>query len=1155
MTGFLLLRVRAHRLLLAAALLAVLLTTSVLAALAAFSGSVGDAALRQTLSGPAAASASLVTSADVPPDRQDAAQGAVVRGARQTFAGLPVTVRKLWSSGPYALPRSLQDTGARTGEPDLTHLAALDRSRIRLVSGALPGPAPKARTAPVPVALHEVAADRLGLRPGERIALTDRMDGKPLTVRVTGVYRVPYRADPYWQLDALGGHGVRTVDFTTYGPLLADPSVLASGRASTGATGWVAAADYRSLTTERIGALREASARGPEALRRDPAFGGGATVRTALPAVLDRTGRALLVSRSTLMIVSVQLVLLAGYALLLVARLLDTERTGETDLLRARGGSRRRIAGLAALEALLLAVPAAVCAALLSGPLVRLLARWSSLDRSGLRLGDAAAGQALLVAAGVAVCCASAIVAPALAATAGAPVRLRRVRAAAGTAPVRAGADVGLLLIAAVAYWQLDRQTDAFGSGALSRDRGGDLGVDPLLVAAPALALLAGTVLTLRLLPLAARLAERRAVSGRGLPAALAGWQFSRRPLRGAGPVLLLVLAVATGILAIGQNASWSRSQGDQADFGTGASVRVLDSRPGGPGQTGLYAALPGVRDAAPAHRTTTDLSGGRTATVLALHTEHAGEGMLMRGDLADEPVERLLRAVAPRENTARENTSKENTSREASREKASGPAVVLPEGTRRLALDLRITDEGAASGRSRSKLAPLITVVVEDGYGLTYRLSGGRSPVDGRVHRVGLDLDTSASGTRAAPAGPLSVTGLQIDGTVPEEASEQHRLTVERILATGPDGAARTVPAPAGMRWQGSMTETGSEGANPPTALRPTAPRKAPLTVSYETGSASGTDAGFLFSAQPEFTVRVDAARAAPTARIAAVATQDFLRASGAEPGESVDLTLAGAQVRVTVVRSVRELPTTGTGATGAESAPGAGAGSGSGTEADDGAGATDGGALLLDLRAVNAALTQRASASLAPNEWWLDAAPGKAAEVAATLRARPDIESDQVLVRDETAAELLGDPLGAGPRSALMAVAVAAAALAAVGFAVSAAGAQRERSAEFAVLRALGAARRDLARLAATEQSLLIGTGLLAGLGLGTLLARAVVPLIVLTPGAARPVPHVLVELPVSQVTLLLAGVAALPLLITAVTAVRRADPAVALRHQGDN
>ncbi|MFF0035523.1 FtsX-like permease family protein [Streptomyces mirabilis] len=1150
MTGFLLLRVRAHRVLLGAALLAVLLTTAVLAALAAFSASVGDAALRQNLSGPAATSASLVISADVPRGREEAAQDAAVRGARRTFAGLPVTVRTLRGSGPYALPRSLQGTDGRAGQPDLTHFAALDRSRIRLVAGTLPGPAPAARTAPVPVALPEVAADRLKVRPGARIALTDRLGGAPLTVRVTGVYRAADSADPYWQLDTLGGHGVRTVDFTTYGPLLADPSVLAS-RTSAGTTGWVATADYRGLTTDGIDALREAAAHEPEALGKNPAFGAGATVRTALPAVLDRTGRALLVSRSTLMIVSVQLVLLAGYALLLVARLLDTERAGETDLLKARGASRRRITGLAALEALLLAVPAAVAAALVSGPLVRLLARWSSLDRTGVRLGDAPVLQVWLVAAGVAVCCAAAVVAPALAATAGAP-RLRRVRAAAGAAPVRAGADVGLLLIAAVAYWQLDRQTGSSGGGALSRDRAGDLGIDPLLVAAPALALLAGTVLTLRLLPLGARLAERRAASGRGLSAALAGWQFSRRPLRGAGPVLLLVLAVTTGMLAIGQSASWQRSQGDQADFGTGTSVRVLDGRPGSPGQTGLYAALPGVRDAAPAYRATTDLSGGRRATVLALDTAHAGEGMLMRGDLADEPVERLLRGLAPRE-------------------KAAGPSVSLPDGTRRLALDLRITDEtaatggttaagegakaagaGAKAGRSPSGLAPLVTVVVEDGYGIAYRLSAGKLPVDGRVHRVTLDLDVSASGARATPAGPLRLTGLQLDGSVPAGEPEQHRLTVVRMLSTGPDGTARAVAVPAGVRWRGSRTETADGAALPSTALRPAASRTAPLTVSYGTGNAPGSDE--WASGPPEFTVRLDTARAAPPARIAAVATRAFLRAAGTEPGESIDVTLDGERLRVTIVRSVSELPTTGTGTSWAgATADAAGASDGA---ADEGRAETaDGGALLLDLRAVNAVFAQRARAPLAPAEWWLSTAPGEAAQVAAALRARPDIEPDQVLVRDEAADRLLGDPLGAGPRAALLAVAVAAAALAAGGFAVGTAGSRRERSAEFAVLRALGAGRRELARLVAVEQGLLIGAGLLAGLGLGTVLTRAVEPLIVLTPGAARPVPRVLVELPVSQVALLLVGVAALPLLISAATAVRRADPAVALRHQGDS
>jgi hypothetical protein len=43
------------------------------------------------------------------------------------------------------------------------------------------------------------------------------------------------------------------------------------------------------------------------------------------------------------------------------------------------------------------------------------------------------------------------------------------------------------------------------------------------------------------------------------------------------------------------------------------------------------------------------------------------------------------------------------------------------------------------------------------------------------------------------------------------------------------------------------------------------------------------------------------------------------------------------------------------------------------------------------------------------------------------------------------------------------------------------------------------------------------------------------------------------VLVELPVARVALLLAAVAAAPLVVTAVLSLRRADPAVSLRDRG--
>ncbi|WP_381798435.1 FtsX-like permease family protein [Streptomyces niveus] len=1137
MTGFVFLRVRAHRLLLAAALLAVLLTTSVLSALTAFSGSIGDAALRHTLQGREAASAALVISAQVPAEDREAANEAANEAARKSFDGLPVTVGKLERSGSYALPRGLQPPDAREGDPDLTHFATLDRSRVRLVTGTWPtaGDATGDSTGdePVQAAFPEVAATQLGLKAGTRLTLVDRLGDKPLTIRVTGIYRPADLADPYWKLDTLGGNGVRTVTFTTYGPLLTDPALFDSGRLSAGDLSWLAAADFRSVTTGRIDSLRTAAERGPKTLAARPVFADGVNASTALPGVLDRTERALLVSRSTLLIVAVQLVLLAACALLLVARLLSTERTGETDLLRARGGSRRRLLWLTAVEALLLALPAALCAPLLAGPLTRLLADSGRLTEIGLRLGDTSTAEVWLTGGGVALACAAAVVAPALA-SAGA-TRLRGGRAKPLPGPVRAGADVGLLVIAAVAYWQLDRQTATSGGGALSGDSRGELGIDPLLVAAPALALLAGTVLTLRLLPPVARLAERRAANGAGLSSALAGWQFSRRPLRGAGPVLLLVPAVAMGMLAIGQSASWDRSQEDQADFRTGASLRVATDRPGDPGQAGIYAALPGVREAAPAHRATSELPGNRMATVLALDTAHAEERMLLRDDTpglsGDEGAARLLDTLKP--------------------PGAARPGTPLPDGTRQLRITLRLTDTGAGDGVSPTGAVPFTTVVIEDRYGVGYRMPVGEVPVDGRPHTVTLDLTGAAdsvTGPEArtmplAPAEPLALTGLELVSTAPQGRSETHRLRVEALRSLDADGAVRPVDVDGDSDWRATRLSSLDGEADPDVPLKSAVSATAPLALSYETGISP--QAGPFLDPARSVTVHVSAARAEPPAVLPGIATDTFLRAAGAKTGQNVDVQVSGQRLRVKIVRSVGQLPTTGAGALSARAA----------SETVGGGRPGDGGGLLVDLRTVNEVLAERRVASLAPTEWWLSTAPDRTTEIAETLRKRSDLDPAQVLVRDETADELLSDPLGVGPQSALTAAAIAAAALAAVGFAVSAAGSQRERAAEFALLRALGTPRRQLARLIATEQGVLLSVALLVGLALGAVLTRAVVPLVVLTGQATQPVPRVLVELPTGQVAALLAGVSALPLLMIASLALRRTDPTVTLRERGGN
>src|SRR6202044_356783 len=117
---------------------------------------------------------------------------------------------------------------------------------------------------------------------------------------------------------------------------------------------------------------------------------------------------------------------------------------------------------------------------------------------------------ALAVALGIAVLSIGALLYPVRRpGRAAAPVRSgRRVVLSRATG---AGADLALVALAVLACWQLRRYS------AVSTSASGPSVIDPVLVVAPALALAAGTVLTLRLLPAAARTVDHLSAAGRGL--------------------------------------------------------------------------------------------------------------------------------------------------------------------------------------------------------------------------------------------------------------------------------------------------------------------------------------------------------------------------------------------------------------------------------------------------------------------------------------------------------------------------------------------------------------------------------------------------------------------------------------------------------------
>jgi hypothetical protein len=144
-----------------------------------------------------------------------------------------------------------------------------------------------------------------------------------------------------------------------------------------------------SLAEVRSGELADLAARTrtlPSVLGAGPPGGPGYQVESSVADLLHQVDWALLVSRSTLLIPALQLVVLAVYTLMLVARLLAEHRRVEVTLMRARGASARQIAALAVGEGLLLSAPSAVAAPFLAPLLVYAATATPLLGTPGLRV-------------------------------------------------------------------------------------------------------------------------------------------------------------------------------------------------------------------------------------------------------------------------------------------------------------------------------------------------------------------------------------------------------------------------------------------------------------------------------------------------------------------------------------------------------------------------------------------------------------------------------------------------------------------------------------------------------------------------------------------------------------------------------------------------
>ncbi|MGW7073820.1 FtsX-like permease family protein [Streptomyces sp. NPDC054866] len=179
----------------------------------------------------------------------------------------------------------------------------------------------------------------------------------------------------------------------------------------------------------------------------------------------------------------------------------------------------------------------------------------------------------------------------------------------------------------------------------------------------------------------------------------------------------------------------------------------------------------------------------------------------------------------------------------------------------------------------------------------------------------------------------------------------------------------------------------------------------------------------------------------------------------------------------------------------------------------------------LLADSRAVAAQLVLSGALPGSESAWWAGAERGDAGAAWKAVRDSPWLGT--AVDVPHARVELAEDPLRRGARGGLWLCLALAPAFAVIAFTLHTVLAARARGREFALLRALGVRRGQLAAYLWTEQLALAGVAALLGTGLGAGLAAVIMPVVTVDADGEPVFPGLLTEVPWVRVWLVAGGV----------------------------
>ena len=1047
--SFVLKRAMAHWRLLSAVVVGVLLASAIMSGTVIYFNSLKELALDETLDSVPRDDRDIVVKAVRGPTtvlEQQRVENAVT-GVVNSHVGWFVGDRIAAGSSATFFRSDVGSEEEAGGDNDRSYFAFVPRLSefVALVAGgdlpsdvAVNGPGePLLIEAMVP----ETAAIEAGVDVGDVIAVVPFWDDRiPYAhVRVTALLRPLDSTDRFWNLDdkvlgAATGGSFNTVPLfvsetaffglvgrefadmdTTYGWLLeVQPDRIDADLAKTGEL------SIR-LMDERLGSSLFAYRQ-----------------FTTIDTVLSVYDQRLFFSKLPMFVVMILVAVVILYYVVTLSALLIERQRGEIALLRSRGAGTGHLISIFAMEGLTVSVLATVVGPLLAAGAISaagLTPAFSGLSATrGLDVDISAAAYGLSALGGL--FSFGALMIPAIQAARMSVTGHRRESARPEGMPLyqRYYLDVLLLIISIVLFRQLTQQGSVVATKIL-----GDVAVNQLILAVPAVTLLAASMVLLRIFPLIMRLASRLFSSWLPAGLALGLWQMARNPTYYARLSLLLILTAGLGIFAASFGGTLERSFEERVLYSTGSDIRVSGLVIDASGTTrpmeASYEEVEGVDAVSPVFRGRAfDLTSlvSEEVGMLAVSTDAFGEVAWYRDDFSDGSLPEMLAALKP----------------------GQGPVgIPLPEDARTIGIIGKV-DRPQPSMRLEAR------VVDANGRYFTYEL-GNLTTADWQFYEVPLSRASRFRTRliRLEPVWPLRLMSIGVEETDTQRGTFAGSLVIDEVRVRTGDGTVLVIEGFDDLSGWSVLNTT-------PDSASDTA---SPSPLGFEAGVNNSLR--FTWTEGPALLSR-GVFYGPQVTSLPVAASTSFVDSSGHAKGDVFSISLSGHRVQVHIVETFDYFPTLD-------------------TENET--------FLVADLASmVSYANVDPSASELKPNEVWVSTGTTGAEreELSSRLLFDP-FGGTRVADRELSLGLSQVDPLTKAGWRALLFIAFAAVfILSCLGFVVHAHVSFTARRVQFALLRTIGLSRLQLATVVLLEQATVIAAGMALGAWMGGRLGAIIMP-----------------------------------------------------------